>query len=71
MITLEFAKFCLVNVYKPSSSANLEVRLPFRLGFDAAFLAYLLDLKRQLRKPIVVCGDFNVAHMVRLLLYLL
>jgi exonuclease III len=64
VITLEYSKFCLVNVYKPSTSGNLEKRLPFKQAFDAEFLTYLSDLKQRLRKPIVLCGDFNVAHTV-------
>eukprot|EP01127_Copromyxa_protea_P013853 TRINITY_DN3767_c0_g1_i1.p1 TRINITY_DN3767_c0_g1~~TRINITY_DN3767_c0_g1_i1.p1 ORF type:complete len:277 (-),score=40.84 TRINITY_DN3767_c0_g1_i1:120-878(-) len=61
VLTLEYDKFALVNVYKPSSN-NLEKRLPFRQEFDSVFLSYVTELKQQLKKPVVLCGDFNVAH---------
>lgn len=62
VITLEFEKFFLVNVYKPSC-ANLG-RLSFRQEFDEAFLGYVSDKRSQLQKPAILCGDFNVAHSV-------
>ncbi len=60
VITAEFDDFTLVNVYQPNSQRGLT-RLEYRTGsWDAAFLAYLQKLNRQ--KPVVFCGDLNVAH---------
>jgi exodeoxyribonuclease-3 len=58
--TLEFEDFFLVNVYTPNAGQTLE-RLPYRCErWDPAFLAFLKKLERL--KPVVVCGDLNVAH---------
>jgi len=59
VLAAEFEQFYLVNVYVPNSGQEL-VRLDYRQTWDAEFLAYLLKL--QSRKPVIVCGDFNVAH---------
>ncbi len=59
VITLEFPTFFLVNVYTPNSQAEL-VRLSYRMEWEDAFCAYLCSLDAQ--KPVIVCGDFNVAH---------
>ncbi len=60
VLTAEFADFFLVNTYVPNSKPNLE-RLDFRARvWDPALLAYLQSLAQI--KPIIVCGDFNVAH---------
>ena len=59
VITLEFPKFFLVNVYVPNSGRGL-VRLDYRKEWDKLFLSYLKKLKN--KKPLIVCGDFNVAH---------
>ena len=59
VVTAEFADFHLVNVYVPNSQRELT-RLPYRQEWDRAFLAYLKQLER--RKPVVFCGDLNVAH---------
>ncbi len=60
VITAEFDDFTLVNVYQPNSQRGLT-RLEYRTGaWDAAFLAYLQKLNQ--RKPVVFCGDLNVAH---------
>lgn len=59
VITMEYEKFYLVNVYVPNSGRGL-VRLDFRMKWDADFLAYLKDLDS--KKPIIVCGDLNVSH---------
>ena len=56
---LEFDGFFLVTVYTPNSGSELK-RLGYRQDWDAAFLAYLEDLQNE--KPVVACGDFNVAH---------
>ena len=59
VLTLEFEKFYMVNVYVPNSGNEL-VRLGYRSEWDVAFAAYLANLKKT--KPVVVTGDFNVAH---------
>lgn len=60
VITAEFKKFWLVNVYVPNSKRGLE-RLDYRHNsWDVDFLAYLKKLEK--KKPVIVCGDFNVAH---------
>lgn len=57
--TAEFAKFFLVNVYVPNSKRDLS-RLGYRQKWDHDFLAYLKGLEK--RKPVIFCGDLNVAH---------
>jgi exodeoxyribonuclease-3 len=59
VLTLEFEKFYLVNVYVPNSGNDLK-RLDYRQGWDKAFFNFLKNLEET--KPVVVCGDFNVAH---------
>ena len=59
IIALEFDQYFLVTVYTPNSGSELK-RLEYRRHWDAAFLDYLEDLQKA--KPVVVCGDFNVAH---------
>tara|TARA_B100000989_G_scaffold232640_1_gene179440 strand:+ start:675 stop:1439 length:765 start_codon:yes stop_codon:yes gene_type:complete len=60
LITLEFPKFFVSNVYVPNAQAGLK-RLDYRSNaWDRAFCDYLQGLKEQ--KPVLVCGDFNVAH---------
>lgn len=59
VICAEFDDFYLVTVYVPNSGSEL-LRLAYRQTWDAAFLAYLKNLENS--KPVVVCGDFNVAH---------
>jgi exodeoxyribonuclease-3 len=59
IIALEFDQFFLVTVYTPNSGSELK-RLEYRQHWDAVFLAYLEDLQKE--KPVVVCGDLNVAH---------
>lgn len=59
ILTLEFEKFYLVNVYVPNSGREL-VRLKYREKWDHDFLHYLKTLEK--KKPVIVCGDFNVAH---------
>jgi len=60
VLTTEFADFFLVNVYVPNSKRELT-RLLYRQQWDLDFLAYLKRLER--RKPVIFCGDLNVAHM--------
>ena len=60
VITLEFENYFLVNVYTPNSKRELT-RLDYRYNeWDPDFLAYLRSLEEQ--KPIIFCGDLNVAH---------
>ena len=59
VITLEFQKFSLVNVYVPNSQPELA-RLDYRMEWEDAFREYLKKLNAV--KPVVVCGDLNVAH---------
>ncbi|MGC9325000.1 MAG: exodeoxyribonuclease III [Desulfomonilia bacterium] len=59
MITLEMESFFLVNVYTPNAQHGL-VRLDYRQRWDSDFLAYLKRLEE--RKPVIFCGDLNVAH---------
>src|ERR1700709_835341 len=57
--TAELYKFFLVNVYVPNSKRDLS-RLPYRQQWDLDFLAYLKKLEK--KKPVIFCGDLNVAH---------
>ncbi len=59
VITLEFEKFHMVTVYTPNSQNELA-RLSYRMEWEDAFRAYLKKLEET--KPVVVCGDLNVAH---------
>lgn len=58
-ITLEFEDYFLVTVYTPNSQDGLR-RLDYRMAWEDAFRAYLLELDA--RKPVIICGDLNVAH---------
>ena len=58
-VTLEFADFYLVCVYTPNAQDGLK-RLDYRMSWEDAFRAYLCGLDK--KKPVVVCGDMNVAH---------
>lgn len=59
VLCAEFEEFYLVNVYVPNSGAKL-VRLDYRKTWDDDFRAYLENLKKT--KPVILCGDLNVAH---------
>ena len=59
VVTAEFADFYLVNVYTPNAQGELA-RLPYRLSWDDDFRAYIKRLEKS--KPVLVCGDLNVAH---------
>lgn len=59
VLCLEFEQFFLVNVYVPNSGAELA-RLDYRQEWDKAFFSYLKDIEKI--KPVIVCGDLNVAH---------
>lgn len=59
VITLEYPEFYFVTVYTPNAQSELA-RLEFRMAWEDAFRAYLVDLDQM--KPVIVCGDLNVAH---------
>jgi exodeoxyribonuclease-3 len=59
VLTLEYPDFILVNVYTPNAQDELR-RLSYRLEWDAAFRAH--TAREAARKPVVFCGDLNVAH---------
>ncbi|MGI6223200.1 MAG: exodeoxyribonuclease III [Prevotella sp.] len=59
VITLEYPDFYLVNVYTPNSQNELR-RLDYRMRWEDDFQAYLHKLDE--KKPVIVCGDMNVAH---------
>lgn len=59
VITVEFEDFYLIDVYVPNSGAELA-RLDYRGNWDKALLAYMKKLEE--KKPVAICGDFNVAH---------
>lgn len=59
VITLEYESFFLVTVYTPNSQDELR-RLDYRMQWEDDFQAYLHRLDKQ--KPVIVCGDMNVAH---------
>ena len=59
VITCEYENFYLVTVYTPNAQSELA-RLDYRMTWDDAFRAYLLELDA--KKPVIVCGDMNVAH---------
>lgn len=59
VITLEMENFYLVTVYTPNSQDGLK-RLDYRMTWEDDFRNYLLELDK--KKPVIVCGDLNVAH---------
>ncbi len=59
VITLEFDKFYFINVYTPNSQTKLA-RLDYRMTWEDAFREYIMELDKV--KPVIVCGDLNVAH---------
>ena len=58
-ITLEFNNFYLVNCYVPNVKRNLE-RMDSRMHYEKCFKEYIMKLGKD--KPVIICGDFNVAH---------
>ena len=58
-ITLEFEDYYLVTVYTPNAQRGL-VRIDYRMSWEDAFRSYLQQLNA--KKPVIVCGDMNVAH---------
>ena len=59
VVTLEFDNHWLVCVYTPNAQDELK-RLEYRMSWEDAFRAYLMELDKT--KPVIVCGDLNVAH---------
>ena len=59
VITAEYEKFYLVTCYTPNSQRELA-RLAYRMEWEVAFREYLLALDA--KKPVILCGDLNVAH---------
>ena len=59
VITLEFDDFYFITVYTPNSQTKLA-RLDYRMTWEDAFREYIMELDK--KKPVVVCGDLNVAH---------
>ena len=59
VITLEMEQFYLITVYVPNSQDELK-RLSYRMTWEDDFLTYLKELEE--KKPVIVCGDLNVAH---------
>lgn len=59
VITLEFDKFYFITVYTPNSQTKLA-RLDYRMEWEEDFKNYLLELNKN--KPVICCGDLNVAH---------
>ena len=60
VITLEFDEFYMVTIYTPNSKRELE-RLEYRQVWEDEIRKYLLKLNA--KKPVIMCGDLNVAHM--------
>jgi exodeoxyribonuclease-3 len=61
VITVEFSKFVLINTYVPNAKPDLS-RLPFRVNsWEAAMREHVNDMKKKFNKPIILCGDLNVA----------
>ena len=58
-IVCEFEDFYFVTVYTPNSKSELE-RLDYRMAWEDAFKEYMLELDK--KKPVIICGDLNVAH---------
>ncbi|MDY4139805.1 MAG: exodeoxyribonuclease III [Eubacteriales bacterium] len=59
VITLDMGNFYLLTVYTPNSQRELT-RLDYRMAWEDAFRAYVLGLEKD--KPVILCGDMNVAH---------
>ncbi|MCY7916862.1 exodeoxyribonuclease III [Bacillus vallismortis] len=59
VITLEFENLFVMTVYTPNSKRGLE-RIDYRMQWEEALLSYILELDKE--KPVILCGDLNVAH---------
>ena len=63
ILTLEFEEFILINVYLPNSQKFDSHRYHFRDDWNTKFTLYINELKEIYNKEIIICGDFNVAHL--------
>jgi len=63
IISLEFEKFILINVYVPNSQAFENDRYKFRDNWDDLFSTYINTLEKTYQKNVIICGDLNVAHL--------
>ena len=63
ILGLEFEKFILINVYVPNSQKLENERYYFRERWDELFKNYIDNVKKIYNKEIIICGDFNVAHL--------
>ena len=61
VIRLEFEKYNLVNVYTPNSQNEL-LRLPYRMTWEDDFRGWVKKIEKDTGKPVIICGDLNVAH---------
>lgn len=61
VVATEYAFFILINVYFPNGRSGPE-RLKYKLDFYKAFLAFMDRLKKERKKPLILCGDMNTAH---------
>ncbi|MDO4622447.1 MAG: exodeoxyribonuclease III [Eubacteriales bacterium] len=59
VVTLEFPEFYMITVYTPNAQDGLK-RLDYRMSWEDAFRSYIRELDQ--KKPVIVCGDMNVAH---------
>ncbi len=59
VITLEFENMFVMTVYTPNAKRGLE-RIDYRMQWEEALLSYILELDQ--KKPVILCGDLNVAH---------
>tara|TARA_Y100000389_G_scaffold203302_1_gene251309 strand:- start:733 stop:1518 length:786 start_codon:yes stop_codon:yes gene_type:complete len=62
VIGLEFSNFVLINVYVPNSQRLESERYYFRENWNLLLIDYLNNIKTQFNKPVILCGDMNVAH---------
>lgn len=61
-ITLEFKKFNLIAAYVPNAGEGLKWLEYWTKEWDPDFLKYMKDLEESTGKPVILCGDLNVAH---------
>ena len=63
IVSVEFEDFILINVYVPNSQSLKCERYYFRERWNVNFLCYIQELESRYNKEIIICGDFNVAHL--------
>ena len=63
ILALEFEEFILINVYVPNSQSLECERYYFRESWNIYFMCYVQELESRYNKEIIICGDFNVAHL--------